>query len=129
MSDNAIFVMPEEIHLYSTRRGVSLLCACCARIEVTLGNAVLVLDAEGVDSVLQLIETFAVDSAPDHPPPRRDFLIRTEHGDAAFAFSKDEVMELRDLLTHARAAVMRRRGESPARPTVRPCPALLHTLN
>lgn len=97
----------EAFALCSTAHGTALWCSCCGRVEVTFGNAVLSLDLSDFDSVLEIIDSFDADRAPDPFPERRGFLIRTQHDDAAFAFSKAEVIELRELLTGARAAMRR----------------------
>jgi hypothetical protein len=96
---------PEAFTLCSTAHGAALRCSCCGRVEVTFGNAVLSLDLPDLDSVLEIIDSFDADRVPDPFPERRGFLIRTQHDDAAFAFSRAEVIELRELLNGARAAV------------------------
>ena len=63
-------------------------------VEVTFGNAVLSLGLADLDSVLEIIESFDVDSAPDAFPGRREFLIRTQHDDAAFAFKEKQKLRL-----------------------------------
>lgn len=84
-----------------TAHGSALLCGCCGQVEVTLGNAVLCLAPDDVQSVLEVIEGFDPVSAPDTPV--RGFVIRTESGDAAFVFHRREILELRDLVRRAQA--------------------------
>ena len=108
---------PEAFALCSTTHGTALRCSCCGHVEVTFGNAVLSLGLADLDSVLEIIESFDVDSAPDAFPGRREFLIRTQHDDAAFAFNKAEVIELRELLIGAQARM--RQMETPLKTTSR----------
>lgn len=89
--------------LLTTPRGSVLQCGCCDKVEVALGNAILSLAPADLDSVLEVIESFDVEGAPETEPPRREFILRTEHDQASFAFSRSEVMELRELVTAARA--------------------------
>lgn len=91
-----------EALLCTTANGIAARCGCCGRVEVTLGNAVLFLELEDLDSVLEVIETFGVDHAPEPLPRERPFIIRTELDQAAFAFSLGEVLELRTLVSTAR---------------------------
>lgn len=93
----------ETPSLYETANGRAVFCTCCNRVEMMLGNAVLYLERDDFTSVLRVIDGFDVDSAPDSP--RRDYVIRTQHDDAAFAFSRREVMELRGLVLGARGAL------------------------
>ena len=79
-----------------TAHGSALFCGCCGKVEVTLGNAVLCLAPDDLSSVLDVIDAFDPDGAPDSP--RRSFVIRTESGDAAFAFHRGEILELRELV-------------------------------
>jgi len=82
-----------------TAHGSALFCGCCGKVEVTLGNAVLCLAPDDLPSVLEVIDAFDPDTAPD--TPRRSFVIRTEGGDAAFAFHRREILELRELVRRA----------------------------
>ena len=82
-----------------TAHGSALLCGCCGKVEVTLGNAVLCLAPDDLPSVHEVIDAFDPETAPD--TPARDFVIRTESGDAAFAFHRRELLELRELVRHA----------------------------
>lgn len=79
-----------------TAHGSALFCGCCGKVEVTLGNAVLCLMPDDLPSVLEVIDAFDPDTAPD--TPRRSFVIRTESGDAAFTFNRAEILELRQLV-------------------------------
>lgn len=98
-------VAPEHQLLHRTRRGTALHCTCCGRVEVCFGNAVLALDEDDLRSVLSIIDSFDLDSAPRDADGQRSFLIRTQHDEAAFAFSRREALELRDLLVGARRAL------------------------
>lgn len=82
-----------------TEHGSALFCGCCGKVEVTLGNAVLCLAPEDLPSVLAVIDSFDPPTAPDVPD--RDYLIRNESGDAAFAFGRRELLELRELVLRA----------------------------
>lgn len=82
-----------------TAHGNALFCGCCGKVEVTLGNAVLCLAPDDLPSVLEVIDAFDPDTAPRSP--RRSFIIRTESGDAAFAFDRAEILELRELVRSA----------------------------
>lgn len=82
-----------------TAHGSALYCGCCGKVEVTLGNAVLTLAPDDLSSVLEVIDGFDPDTAPD--TPARGFVIRAESGDAAFAFHRRELLELRELVRHA----------------------------
>jgi hypothetical protein len=79
-----------------TAHGSALYCGCCGKVEITMGNAVLCLAKDDLSSVMEVIAAFDPDSAPD--TPRRAFVIRTEGGDAAFAFHRREILELRELV-------------------------------
>lgn len=92
-----------------TAHGSALFCGCCGKVEVTLGNAVLCLAPDDLPSVLEVIDAFDPDTAPDSP--RRSFVIRTESGDAAFAFARAEILELRELVRSAGRHLAR--GETP----------------
>jgi len=61
--------------------------------------AVLSLAPDDIPSVMEVIEGFDPASAPD--TPERGFVIRTESGDAAFAFHRREILELRELVRRA----------------------------
>jgi hypothetical protein len=117
---------PEALALCSTAHGTALRCSCCGCVEVTFGNAVLSLGLADLDSVLEIIDSFDVDRAPDPFPERRGFLIRTQHDDAAFAFSKAEVVELRELLHGARTAMQRTDVLATAAPRVSNATHILH---
>lgn len=91
-----------EALLCTTANGIAARCSCCGRAEITLGNAVLSLELADLDSVLEVIESFGVDQAPEPLPRERPFIIRTELDQAAFAFSLGEVLELRTLVSTAR---------------------------
>lgn len=94
--------------LCRTNLGTALHCNCCGRIEIAFGNAVLALGADDLVSVLGIIDSFDLDRGPAQPDERRAFIIRTQHDDAAFAFTRAEAIELRDLLIGARSALRTR---------------------
>lgn len=102
--------------LYQTLRGTALLCTCCNRVELALGNAVLHLDREGLAAVGELVDSFGAESAADSPV--RSFVMRTRQDDAAFAFDRSEVLELRELVRGTEAALLAREvftlGSAPA---------------
>lgn len=101
--------MTDEVpSLYETANGRAIFCTCCDRVEMMLGNAVLYLERNDFEPVLRVIDGFDAEAAPDSP--KRDFVIRTEHDDAAFAFSRREVIELRRLVLGARRALGLREG-------------------
>ena len=64
-----------------------------------MGNAGLCLAPDDLPSVMEVIDAFDPDTAPD--TSARDFVIRTEGGDAAFVFHRRELLELRELVRHA----------------------------
>ncbi len=98
-----------------TAHGSALLCGCCGKVEVTLCNAVLCLQPDDLESVLEVIEAFDPHSAPDTAV--RSFVIRAESGDAAFAFSRREILELLELTRRAQAHLA---GGEPPREEPRP---------
>ena len=97
-----------------TAHGSALFCGCCGKVEVTLGNAVLCMASDDFESVLQVIDGFDPDSAPDGRS--RPYIIRTESGDAAFAFDRRELLELRELVHRAEDYVMRDAPSAGPRP-------------
>lgn len=103
----------ESPSLFETANGRAVFCTCCNRVEMMLGNAVLYLERDDFASVLRVIDGFDAEGAPDSP--RRDFVIRTQHDDAAFAFTRREVMELRGLVLGARGALRLYEGITAAR--------------
>lgn len=112
--------------LCRTNLGTALHCNCCGRIEIAFGNAVLALGSDDLASVLAIIDSFDLDRGPVQPDERRAFIIRTQHDDAAFAFTRAEAIELRDLLIGARSALRTRPLFTPvADRSARPDP-LLH---
>jgi len=112
-SPDSIMPTSETSPLYETANGSAVFCTCCNRVEMMLGNAVLYLQRDDFASVLRVIDGFDAESAPDSP--RRDFVIRTEHDDAAFAFTRREVLELRGLVVGARGALRLYDGLTSAR--------------
>lgn len=97
-----------------TAHGSALFCGCCGKVEVTLGNAVLCMTSDDFESVLQVIDGFDPDTAPD--TRTRGFVIRTESGDAAFVFDRRELLELRELVHRAEDYVMREHAPAAPRP-------------
>jgi hypothetical protein len=97
-----------------TAHGSALFCGCCGKVEVTLGNAVLCMERDDFASVLQVIDGFDPDTAADSRT--RAFIIRTESGDAAFAFDRRELLELRELVHRAEVYVMRDEPAAGPRP-------------
>jgi|GEM_PF-3579716 len=93
----------EAVLLCNTENGLAFRCPCCGRVEARFGNALLRLETAGLDSVLDVLDTFDVEA--ERESPRRSFVVHAERGDAAFAFSASEVRELRLLLGVARRMV------------------------
>lgn len=81
-------------------------CSCCDKVEVTLGNAILSLGFADLGSVLEVIESFEIDTAPQSTPGAREYVIRTEADQVSLAFSRDEIAQLRELVTGARSRLL-----------------------
>ncbi len=89
--------------LARTENGSAILCGCCGKVEVTLGNAMLTLQRDDFGSVLDVIAGFYPGAAPDSA--ERGFVIRTESGDGAYCFHRRELLELRELVVRAERAL------------------------
>lgn len=100
----------EDALLARTTEGRAMRCSCCDRVEVTLGNAILSLGLPDLASVLEVIESFDIDDAPESTRGEREYVIRTEAEQVSFAFSRDEVAQLRELVTGARARLLSTSG-------------------
>lgn len=114
----------ESALLCETPNGAAVRCACCGKVEVTLGNAVLCFDGAEATSVLEALDGFDVDRPARAGEPRRRFVLRLSRNEGAFVFDEDEVSELRTLLESVRT----RFRPGPAFPAPRPRAAarLLH---
>ena len=85
----------EETLICRIDGGSAILCTCRGCIELTFGNAVLSLDREELESMIQLLTGFEMEREDPGPPESRRFVIRTQKDAAAYIFNRREIRSLR----------------------------------
>lgn len=93
-------------------------CSSGDCLRLRFGNAVLELDRDELATVLDMVTAHDLRPHPEGADPSEHALIDIGGSGASFAFTHDEVAELRALLTRAALAlaaapvgVLRRRGQ------------------
>lgn len=88
----------EEALICRIDGGSAILCGCCGCVELTLGNAVLSLDRDDLESMIQLLTEFELEREDPGALDGRCFTIRTPNDSAAFIFSRREIRSLRRMV-------------------------------
>jgi hypothetical protein len=92
-------------------------CGCCGRLELSLGNLLLFLAETDLDAVREVLDGFDAEG-PAAAGEGRPFVVRTEADSVAFALTRGEVREMREMVRQTtralrRAAMLRRRRTAP----------------
>ncbi len=88
--------------LYQTAHGRMVRCACCGRLELRFGPIALAETRPFFRRFRQAVHAFALDQ-PEACPERmtRAYVVSLGSDKLAFRFTRDEALELRDLLDGA----------------------------
>jgi hypothetical protein len=84
--------------LFQTRNGYVLWCDCCGRLQLVFGNAVLTQDIRGIELFRRLVDCLDLATPSFVLPTGRGYAVTLNDVRQAFAFTHDEVLELRELL-------------------------------
>lgn len=87
--------------LYSTDQGTVLRCRSCGRTNVFFGAIILSQQAEGLDALRRVVDDLEPITRADLEVGARRYMLRTPDRQIGFAFTEEEINELRDLLAGA----------------------------
>jgi len=91
--------------LHETENGSIIKCSCCQNLQVIFGNMVLRLEYEQFLTFMECIDQIDLDK-PNHSslPNDKTFMVKLPNN-IAFAFSRDEMAELKELLEWSQASM------------------------
>ena len=91
--------------LHQTENGSVLKCTCCKNLQVSFGNMVMKLSYDQFLSFMECIDKVNLNKTPNaHLPNEKEYLIRLPN-DISFAFTREEMIELKELLEWSQATL------------------------
>ena len=91
--------------LHQTQNGYVLKCNCCNEIQIAFGNIILKNDYEQFITFKQCIDNVEINRTCDCQLPNNKQFVLKLPCDMAIGFTKDEIIELRQLLAEAEATL------------------------
>ena len=99
--------MPHSIDdpslIFRTPNGKVLRCTCCGRLEVVFGNIALAEDPPLFERLRQIVASLDVDVQTSRIDSERPILLSVDGEKLAFRFTREEAIELQELLNGAAA--------------------------
>jgi len=93
--------------LSETDNGSVMRCTCCRHFQLSYGNIILKLEYESFISFMECINKVDLDKPNESRsmlPNGKHFLIKLPNN-IAFGFTREEIMELRELLDYSQATL------------------------
>ena len=84
--------------LYRTDRGIVYQCHRCGWTNLVFGPLILAQDLSGFFELKRLLENLEPTGPPERPAEARCYHVRTANRQIGFAFTQDEIDELRELV-------------------------------
>jgi len=95
----------KDFLLHKTENGSVIKCSCCKNLQIAFGNMILKLNYDQFLSFLECIdEVNLVETPQARLPNQKNYLIKMPNN-IAFAFSREELKELKELLEWSQASL------------------------
>jgi hypothetical protein len=89
--------------IFRTPNGKVLRCACCERLEVAFGNIAVADDPPLFERFRQIVKQLDLDAMESRIDSERPILLPVDGEKVTFRFTREEAVELQELLDGAAA--------------------------